>query len=822
METREFSKGNRLFREGKLEAAVTAYKNAIEQNPGFYLYHQNLGDTLGKLGHFKEAIAAYNQAVALNPEASWSHFQLSRSLQQVILVIIPAFNAELTIKDSLYSVLNQTHKYIKTIVVDDCSSDRTFKILQKEKGKHLDLEILRLPKNVGTYNAVNYGLFFASNVKKMNFDFFTIHGADDLMVPEKLETQLKDINKNNVLASMAGYTRVDYNTERKIKYGIGHSMVLYSKQVFEALGYYDDTRFGGDSEYIERFKSFYGSQNLSILNQNLTRAYYLKNRKNLTKSTPETSRKRERYINTFQINHIEMKKQNNFYIDLCADREIINQILAISNSKSFHLKVKSSEQVICGIATVLERKEALRDTVISILPQVHKLIVYQNGYKEKFGFLNNDKIEVISSLDTGINMGDAGKFYKINNFPNCYYISIDDDLIYPKNFVSNIIRALKKYDNKIIVTHHGRILKKNPKLDHLDYYFDRLSVYRCLGEVPSENFVHFGGTGVMGFHTNIVKINFNYFQKPNMADIWMGLYARENNIPILVLPHKAGWIQYNDRKLDANKTIYRKYEKQHKVQNNLIKKFDTSRIVKFHKVAFLTCTFGRPSISKIFKQNLLKLQSHFSNKYDFINLVIDSENSNRDLFDGDPRFEYYNHENWPLSNKWNFGVKLLQNMNFDYVFIIGSDDIIDKNVFKVYDRNLDRNPDLIGILDMYIFDIQQFKSYYLPGYPKKHYRFGEPLGLGRCLSKKMLEYLNYQLWEDGLNKGLDLSMMKRIKALSNRISSVTFNIKDVGIACDIKSGDNVTKIEEFSGKIQEITDKNISDFIQSLILSDRN
>ena len=65
------------------------------------------------------------------------------------------------------------------------------------------------------------------------------------------------------------------------------------------------------------------------------------------------------------------------------------------------------------------------------------------------------------------------------------------------------------------------------------------------------------------------------------------------------------------------------------------------------------------------------------------------------LFADDERFEYYNYRNQPLSNKWDFGCKMLREIDFDYVFILGSDDIIDNNVFRIYDENMDKNFDII-------------------------------------------------------------------------------------------------------------------------------
>ena len=249
-------------------------------------------------------------------------------------------------------------------------------------------------------------------------------------------------------------------------------------------------------------------------------------------------------------------------------------------------------QIICGMATVKGREEAFKDAVLSIIDQVDKLIIYQNGYKEIFDFLNNPKIEVYSSLETGIDMGDAGKYYKLSEYNNHYYFSIDDDLIYPANYVSNMLDNLKKYNDEIIVTHHGRVLRNDAK----SYYKDAKIKYKCLDVVTNDDFVQFGGTGVMAFHTKLVKINFEYFRAPNMADIWVGLYARENNIPILVLSHSAGWIKHSD-KFNLNDTIYAKHVNNSIIQDSLIINYNKAVTLRYAsndiKLCFLIPSFNR-------------------------------------------------------------------------------------------------------------------------------------------------------------------------------------------------------------------------------------
>jgi glycosyltransferase involved in cell wall biosynthesis/GT2 family glycosyltransferase len=78
-----FQQANQLLREGKLEEAVVAYRQAIEQNPQFHVAYQNLGETLGKLGRSDEAVAMYRKAIELKPSAGWLHQELELLLEKL-------------------------------------------------------------------------------------------------------------------------------------------------------------------------------------------------------------------------------------------------------------------------------------------------------------------------------------------------------------------------------------------------------------------------------------------------------------------------------------------------------------------------------------------------------------------------------------------------------------------------------------------------------------------------------------------------------------------------------------------------------------------
>jgi hypothetical protein len=161
------------------------------------------------------------------------------------------------------------------------------------------------------------------------------------------------------------------------------------------------------------------------------------------------------------------------------------------------------------------------------------------------------------------------------------YFSIDDDLIYPKNYVELMLDFIAEHDYQIIVSAHGRVCRASIS----SYYKDKLSLFHFEKDIDHFSEVHFGGTGVMAFSTKHVKIKFEDLKHPNMADIWLGLFARNTTIPILVIPHHSKWIIHSE-KFDVDSTIFRQLSNKANVQiskvldvaNSLLRDLDFSYI----------------------------------------------------------------------------------------------------------------------------------------------------------------------------------------------------------------------------------------------------
>jgi teichuronic acid biosynthesis glycosyltransferase TuaG len=105
----------------------------------------------------------------------------------LVSVIIPCYNAEEYILDTVNTVLNQTYSNIEIIVVDDCSTDNTNIVLNDliQKGK---IKFHRLLENYGGPSKPrNIGISMA------NGSWIAFLDADDLWHPNKLEIQIKNL-----------------------------------------------------------------------------------------------------------------------------------------------------------------------------------------------------------------------------------------------------------------------------------------------------------------------------------------------------------------------------------------------------------------------------------------------------------------------------------------------------------------------------------------------------------------------------------------------------------------------------------------------------
>lgn len=112
----------------------------------------------------------------------------------MISVIIPMYNSKDTIKGAIESVLNQTYQEpIEVIIVNDGSTDGCEKIVEEMILNNHTNRIIKLinKPNGGVSSARNRG------IKEASGEWIALLDSDDIWLPEKLQKQVDEINKNS-------------------------------------------------------------------------------------------------------------------------------------------------------------------------------------------------------------------------------------------------------------------------------------------------------------------------------------------------------------------------------------------------------------------------------------------------------------------------------------------------------------------------------------------------------------------------------------------------------------------------------------------------
>jgi hypothetical protein len=198
-----------------------------------------------------------------------------------------------------------------------------------------------------------------------------------------------------------------------------------------------------------------------------------------------------------------------------------------------------------------------------------------------------------------------------------------------------------------------------------------------------------------------------------------------------------------------------------------------------YDIIVVTPFYKRSEILDIFLKHLKKLQKEVN----LHAILIGSRTlPNEASYIMKHGFEYVYAPNTPLSNKWNEGIKRLQNYDFKACMILGSDDIISTNLVKRFLKVIELGIEFTGVLDAYVYNIDKKEGVYWSGYTNA--REGESVGIGRTYSKKLISKLGYRLWSNDMNRCLDGNVQQRIKGCTKVITRMFDDEYLIDIKCD--------------------------------------
>jgi len=110
----------------------------------------------------------------------------NHSKQALVSVVVPVFNGERYLCESLDSILAQTYPHLEILVMDDASTDRTPEIIASYGGR---VQHHRQPQNRGIYANANDGIARARG------DYVAVYHADDIYEPAIVEREVRFLER---------------------------------------------------------------------------------------------------------------------------------------------------------------------------------------------------------------------------------------------------------------------------------------------------------------------------------------------------------------------------------------------------------------------------------------------------------------------------------------------------------------------------------------------------------------------------------------------------------------------------------------------------
>jgi hypothetical protein len=202
-------------------------------------------------------------------------------------------------------------------------------------------------------------------------------------------------------------------------------------------------------------------------------------------------------------------------------------------------------KIIFSLNSIYKREENLKFIIPNLVKQCDILYInmigYPTDYKPK-GIITHKKIE-LNFLNEG---GSETRFLKyIDCEDDSYFFTLDDDILYPKNYSEILIQKMKQYNNNSIVCVHGSII--DLKQDK-DFYKKGRLVYHFTKELKEDKKVIIPGVGTSCFYKKNFNINLKDFKNKNMSDPYVGVFAHKQNVDVICVERSDNWLKIHDEK----------------------------------------------------------------------------------------------------------------------------------------------------------------------------------------------------------------------------------------------------------------------------------
>jgi glycosyltransferase involved in cell wall biosynthesis len=570
---------NALFREGRFEEALGLYEAVQAENPRLRgIAAMNIELIRARVGQqgwtgidLQRRAPAKVEPRPRDLEAVYAEVsaqvRMADCLAQLgqaplVSVIVTAHDTVDYIESCIESLVNQNYPRLEIIVVDDCSSDGTPQVLRRLAATYRNVRCRRLNCNLGTYYAKNLGVTEAKG------DYVFFQDSDDISHPWRIAVMMAQLLRSGKRVIRGAYCRIDPDTDTVLEVNglykkLGLITLGVSRGIFSEVGYFNCTTKASDDEFFQRIQRFVGRDGVA---SNDLPLYYNTYRENSLFAdmvsrgadghiVQKPSESRQLYLQAFQRVHAESDPsaiKRRFRFPRIRD--------ALPVRPDMTKLANPADKVIVNVASIPERESSLRTTILSVIDQCDQVNVYLDRYESVPQFLQrySGKCKVVLSRQRP-GLRDNGKFLGLEELKergqDAYYLTIDDDIVYPPDYVNAMLKQIDAHGRKCAVGVHGVILRDSPS----GYFSDRRIVYTFTKALEQARVVNLLGTGTLAFHTSTLRgLGLSAFKDTGMADLFFAIHCKSAGVPLLCVARHEGWLV--DLNPTPEITLYREFK----------------------------------------------------------------------------------------------------------------------------------------------------------------------------------------------------------------------------------------------------------------------
>ena len=183
----------------------------------------------------------------------------------MISVVMPVYNAEKYVAEAVESILQQTYTDFEFIIIDDCSTDNSYGILQTYAAKDIRIRLFKNDVNNKLPKTLNFG------IAQSNGKYIARMDADDISLPERFAKQVEFMESHPEIGVCGTWIKefIDENKQitRMVEYPVEHKLIsitllfdenclahpstLLKREIFTDIQLYYESSFGGAAEDYE-------------------------------------------------------------------------------------------------------------------------------------------------------------------------------------------------------------------------------------------------------------------------------------------------------------------------------------------------------------------------------------------------------------------------------------------------------------------------------------------------------------------------------------------------------------------------------------------